>query len=104
MPDLKLKLEKLLADAADCQMLGSLATDPQKRTEYRQRAEQFRMVAEQVRAQVTQRPRSDIEFLLEQAARCRSLAASLADEAMNADLLALASELELKARQERGEH
>ena len=101
MPDLKDKLDRLLADAADCELIGRLAADAVKRNEFRQRAEKFRALAEEVRAQVTARPRSDIEFLLQQAERCRGLASGLADENMKADLTALASELESKANQER---
>jgi hypothetical protein len=100
MPDLKLKLDQLFADAAECQLIGDLATDPTKRAEYRQRAEQFRELAEKVRMQVPERPRSDVEFLVEQALRCRRLAATIADEGMQADLVALAQELETKANQE----
>src|SRR5689334_18556394 len=61
MPDLKLKLEQLFADAADCEMVGRLAADADKRTQYRQRADELRAVAERVRAQLSQRPRSDAD-------------------------------------------
>jgi hypothetical protein len=79
MADLKIKLDNLLSHAADCQMIGNSATDPETRDEYRERTEQFRVLAEQVRAQISERPRTDTEFLLEQAVRCRGLAAGLAD-------------------------
>jgi hypothetical protein len=102
LPDLKLKLDRLFSDAADCQLIGDLASDPAKRAEYRRRAELFRALAEQVRTQITARPRSDIEFLAQQALRCRRLAATISDDAMQADLMTLAQELENKANQERG--
>jgi hypothetical protein len=103
MADLKIKLDTLLSHAADCQMIGNSATDPETRDEYRERAEQFRVLAKQVRAQISERPRADIGFLLEQAARCRGLAAGLDDDAMKADLLALAADLEKTATRERGD-
>ena len=102
MPDLKLKLEQLFTDAADCEMVGRLAVDPQKRTQYRQRAEELRAVADRVRAQISARPRSDVDFLLAQAQRCRNLSIDLADDALKAHLLTLADELELTARGQGG--
>jgi hypothetical protein len=102
MPDLKLKLETLIAGAAECEMIGSLAADPAKRAAYRQRAQDMRELAERVRTQIGARPRRDIQFLSEQALRCRSLADALADDALKIDLLALADELEQTAMRERG--
>jgi hypothetical protein len=101
MADLKIKLDTLLSHAADCQIIGNSATDPETRDEYRERAEQFRVLAKQVRAQISERPRADVGFLLEQATRCRGLAAGLDDSAMKADLLALAADLEQAAKRER---
>jgi hypothetical protein len=103
MPDFKIKLDKLLTEAAECQLIGNLAADPTKRTEYRRRADEFRALAERVRAQISERPRTDIEFLIEQAARCRALATTLADAAMKEDLLKLAAELDQTATRERGD-
>jgi hypothetical protein len=103
MADLKIKLDTLLSHAADCQMIGKSATDPETRNEYRERAEQYRVTAEQVRVHISERPRADIGFLLEQAARCRGLAAGLDDDAMKADLLALAADLEKTAMRGRGD-
>ena len=99
MADLKIKLDNLLSHAADCQMIGSLATDAETRAQYRERADQFRVLAEQVRAQIGERPRTDAKFLSEQAARCRGLAAGLDDDALKDDLLALAADLEETARE-----
>jgi hypothetical protein len=104
MPDLKNKLDKLLSDAADCQMIGSLAADPNTRADYRRRAEEFRALAEQLRSQLIERPRSDSEFLLQQALRCRRLAETLADAALKTDVLDLAAELERTAKRVRGDH
>lgn len=97
-----MKLETLVAGAADCEMIGSLAADPGKRAEFRQRAQEMRELAERVRTQVADRPRSDLEFLAQQAQRCRSLADTIADEDLKINLLALADELEQTARRERG--
>ena len=102
MPDLKLKLEQLFADAADCEMVGRLAADADKRVQYRQKAEELRALAERVRTQISQRPRNDTDFLLQQAQRCRSLSVALADDALKSNLLALAAELEQTAQRERG--
>ena len=104
MPDLKLKIEKLLADAADCQILGGLSVDPAKRAEYRKRADEFRELAERIRTQISERPRTDIEFLFEQARRTRELARTLLDDAMKEDLLVLAADLEQTARRARGDN
>lgn len=82
-------------------MIGGSATDAEMLTQYRERTEQFRVLAEQVRAQISERPRTDTEFLLEQALRCRGLAAGIDDSAMKADLLALAADLEQTAKRER---
>lgn len=101
MPDLKFKLERLLNDAADCQLLGALVTDPAKRDEYRQRAAQFALLAEQVMKQLGERPRSsDIDFLREQARACRNLAAGLPDATMTRSLLELAAELDARAAED----
>jgi hypothetical protein len=103
MPDLKLKLDALLSHAADCQMLGALSTDAETRAERHERAEQFRALAEQVRKQITAKSRSDFEFLFEQAARCRGLAAGVDDDAMKTDLMTLAEDLERTAKTGRGD-
>lgn len=101
MPDLKLKLERLLVDAADCQLIGNLASDAAKREEFRQRAAEFTRLAELVKAQIGERPRaSDVAFLREHAQACRHLATGVADETMGASLMDLAAELEAKAAEE----
>lgn len=102
MPDLKPRLEDLLMGAAECEMVGNLATDPARRAEYRQKAEKLHALAERVRSQVVERPRSDGEFLRQQALRCRTLAATLTDDALKVDLLSLATELEQTAHRDGG--
>ncbi len=97
-----MKLETLIAGAAECEMIGNLAADPAKRATYRQRAMDMRELAERVRTQVGARPRNDFEFLWQQALRCRSLADAVADDELKANLLTLADELEQTARRERG--
>ena len=101
MPDLKLKLETLIAGAAECEMIGSLAADPDKRTAYRQKARDMRELAERVRTQIADRPRTDLEFLTQQALHCRDLAATVADGELQTNLLSLADELEQAAMRAR---
>jgi hypothetical protein len=56
MKDLKAKLERLLAEAHDCDLIGNLATDPAKRATFRRMAKQFREMAEQLKADIAARP------------------------------------------------
>jgi hypothetical protein len=102
MPDLKMKLEALIAGAAECEMIGGLAVDRAKRAAFRQRAQEMRELAERVRTQVGERARTDLEFLTQQALRCRGLADTLSDDDLKANLLSLADELEQTAMRERG--
>ena len=97
-----MKLETLIAGAAECEMIGNLAADPAKRVTFRRRAMEMRELAERVRTQVGARPRTDLEFLSQQALRCRGLADAVADDDLKANLLTLADELEQTARRERG--
>jgi hypothetical protein len=55
MQDLKDRLEKVLVDAADCDLIGSLATDVAKRAMFRRLAEQFRAMAEDLKAEIAKR-------------------------------------------------
>lgn len=55
MQDLKDRLEKVTADAADCDLIGSLATDVAKRAMFRRLAEQFRAMAEDLKAEIAMR-------------------------------------------------
>lgn len=52
MKDLQAKLERLLADAHDCDLIGNLATDHDKRATFRRMAAQFREMAEQLKADI----------------------------------------------------
>jgi hypothetical protein len=62
----------------------------------------LRALAERVRTQVVERPRTDGEFLRQQARRCRTLAATLTDDLLKSALLSLATELEQTAHRDSG--
>jgi hypothetical protein len=53
--DLKARLEKLMADAADCDLIASLAADLKKRATFRRIAEQFRTMAAELRREIAVR-------------------------------------------------
>lgn len=55
MKDLKAKLDQLLAEAQDCDLIGNLATDSAKRATFRRMAQQFREMAEQLKADIAAR-------------------------------------------------
>jgi hypothetical protein len=55
MKDLEAKLEKLLADAEDCDLISKLATDVTKRATFRRLAMQTRAMAEEVRQAIAGR-------------------------------------------------
>jgi len=59
MKDLKNKLEQLLAEAQDCDLIGNLATDQAKRATFRRMAAQFREMAEQLKSDIAARTASD---------------------------------------------
>ena len=61
--DLKSKIDQFLVEAADCEMIGNLAADDDKRQVYRLRASQLRKLAEEVRAEMIGVQTSDAEFL-----------------------------------------
>jgi len=48
MLDLKTKIERLIADADDCELISRLATDVSKRASFRRLAEQYRKMAKQL--------------------------------------------------------
>jgi hypothetical protein len=52
MTDLHEELEAVLAKAAECELLGSLAVERDKREEYRTRARFQRSIAEELRARL----------------------------------------------------
>lgn len=94
MSDLLKLIAELENKAADCELMGSLAADPEQRFESRRRAEQFRKEAAALRdaSQGTDR-----QFLIEKAEECRGLAEAETDRLLKAELLSLAAELEAKA-------
>ena len=55
MKDLEAKLERLLAEAHDCELIGNLATDTAKRATFRRMAVQFREMAEQLKVDIAKR-------------------------------------------------
>jgi hypothetical protein len=55
MKDLQAKLEQLLAEAHDCDLIGNLATDQAKRATFRRMAAQFREMAEELKADIAAR-------------------------------------------------
>ena len=52
MQDLKDRLEKLTAGAAECDMIDNLATDAAKCASFRRLAEQYRTMAEEMRTEI----------------------------------------------------
>lgn len=52
MKDLRAKLESLLAEAAECELIANLATDPDKRTTFTRLARQYRTMVEELRADI----------------------------------------------------
>ena len=55
MHDLKLRYEKVLADAAECDLVGNLAADKEKRDMFRSLAEQYRRMAEALKQEISRR-------------------------------------------------
>ena len=55
MKDLKAKLEKLRADAEDCDLIGRLATDKTKRDAFTKLAIQFRSAAADLEAVIAEK-------------------------------------------------
>ena len=55
MQDLKTRFEKLLADAAECDMIGNLAADKEKREMFRSLGQQYRRMAEALRLEIARR-------------------------------------------------
>jgi hypothetical protein len=52
MKDMKVHLEKLRADAAECALIRDLATDPQKRALFTRLAEHLATLASEVEAAI----------------------------------------------------
>ena len=55
MRDLKVHLDKLRADAAECALIRDLATDPQKRELFTRLAEHLSVLAQEVEAAIAAR-------------------------------------------------
>jgi hypothetical protein len=55
MKDLHAKLERLLAEAQDCDLIGNLAADHAKRATFRRMAEQLRDMAAQLKTDIAAR-------------------------------------------------
>jgi hypothetical protein len=53
--DLKHRYEKVLTDAAECDMVGNLASDQTKRQMFPALAEQYRRMAEALRQEIERR-------------------------------------------------
>ena len=98
--DLQSKIDLFLVEAADCEMIGNLATEADKRNAFRSRAAVLRRLAEEVRAEMIGAENSDIEFLMRHAEECLELAATVADPEIRDQLIALAADMELRASQE----
>jgi hypothetical protein len=56
--DLVAKLEKLLADAEECDLVANLAVEQDKRTAFRALAIQHRAMAEEILTVIEQRPKA----------------------------------------------
>ena len=59
MEDLKAKLEKLLLEADDCDIIGNLAADENKRNFFRKLASQLRAMAHDIEAMIALRTRRE---------------------------------------------
>jgi hypothetical protein len=57
--DLAAKREKFLQEAADCELIGSLAQDAKKRETFRHLAKQLRQLADDLAAEIVARERKD---------------------------------------------
>ena len=59
MHDLKAQLEKLLTDAADCELIASLSPDLAKRVTFRRLADQLRGLAAGIKTEIARREQSN---------------------------------------------
>lgn len=53
MQDLKTRYEKVLADAAECELIRGLATEPEKRKMFGDLAAQYRRMAEAIKQELS---------------------------------------------------
>jgi len=104
MRDFKARIDKLLVDAAECELIGDLATQPNKRASFRRLAEQFRTIAVRLKAEMDgSKPipqESERAFLLRNARDFRDLAAMSKEENIRHRLLGMAAEFEQLAEEE----
>jgi hypothetical protein len=104
MNDFNERIDKLLSDAVDCEMIGNLATDPNKRASFRYLAGQYRTIAARLKAEMDGSapipPANDRDFLLRSAKDFRDLAATSNEENIRTGLLRMAAEFEQLAAQE----
>ncbi len=59
MQDLSAKREKFLQEAADCELIGNLASDAKKRETFRHLAGQLRQLADDLAAEMVEREGKD---------------------------------------------
>jgi hypothetical protein len=59
--DLKAQREKLLANAADCELIANLASEQKKRATFRQLAEQLHQMAAELGKEIAAREALDAE-------------------------------------------
>jgi hypothetical protein len=55
MQDLKARYEKVCVDIAECEMIGSLAADADKRKMFRELAEQYKRMADALKKEIDRR-------------------------------------------------
>jgi hypothetical protein len=55
MKDLQAKLEKILLEAEDCELIGKLAADPKKRDLFKKLAVDLRVMAKDIEAVIVDR-------------------------------------------------
>jgi len=93
MENLRKRIAELEAKAVEAALIADLATEPAARVRYTRLAQELAQAIEGLNPQAPDR-----QFLLLQAEKCRSLAAETTG-AMHTDLLGLACEFEMKAKQ-----
>jgi len=59
MQDLKAKREKLLAEAAECELIANLATDPGKRSTFHHLAKRLKDLAHDLETEIAKREARD---------------------------------------------
>jgi hypothetical protein len=114
MEDMIAKAARLLAEAEDCDLIGNLATDEEKRHLFRKIAADLRSAAREIRAKITEQsrtpspprrpdfepniskqPQSDPAFLIRMAEELRQIAALCGDdEGIASTLFEMSADLE----------